>query len=147
VGVLSAADLLPEADQGRVKEAIRKAEARTSGEIRVHLDDTIADDVLDHAAYIFEELGMFRTRDRNGVLIYVSAADRRVAVIGDAGINARVPEGFWDDVLALMQEHFRSGRFADGLCQAVERVGEKLRADFPHDRDDRDELSNDISFG
>jgi uncharacterized membrane protein len=147
VGVLTAAELLSEADQVRVKEAISKAEARTSGEIRVHLDDTIADEVLDHAAYIFEELGMFRTRDRNGVLIYVSAADRRVAVIGDAGINARVPAGFWDDVLALLQEHFRSGRFADGLCQAVERVGEKLRADFPHERDDRDELSNDISFG
>ncbi len=147
MGVLTAAELLSEADQVRVKEAISKAEARTSGEIRVHLDDTIADEVLDHAAYIFEELGMFRTRDRNGVLIYVSAADRRVAVIGDAGINARVPAGFWDDVLALLQEHFRSGRFADGLCQAVERVGEKLRADFPHERDDRDELSNDISFG
>jgi uncharacterized membrane protein len=147
VGVLTSADLLPEADQVRVKEAIRKAEARTSGEIRVHIDDTIADEVLDHAAYIFEELGMFRTRDRNGVLIYVSAADRRVAVIGDAGINARVPEGFWDDVLALMQAQFRSGQFATGLCLAVERVGEKLRADFPFERDDTDELPNDISFG
>jgi uncharacterized membrane protein len=147
VGVLTASDLLPEVDQVRVKEAIRKAEARTSGEIRVHIDDSIADDVLDHAAYIFEQLGMFRTRDRNGVLIYVSAADRRVAVIGDAGINARVPEGFWNDVLALLQEQFRNGRFADGLCAAVERVGEKLRSDFPHERDDRNELPNDISFG
>jgi uncharacterized membrane protein len=98
-------------------------------------------------AYIFEQLGMFRTRDRNGVLIYVSAADRRVAVIGDAGINARVPEGFWNDVLALLQEQFRNGRFADGLCAAVERVGEKLRSDFPHERHDRNELPNDISFG
>lgn len=147
MGVLTAAELLPEADQVRVKAAISKAEARTSGEIRVHLDDTIADEVLDHAAYIFEELGMFRTRDRNGVLIYVSVADRRVAVIGDAGINARVPAGFWDDVLALLQAHFREGRFADGLCKAVEQVGEKLRADFPYERDDRNELSNDISFG
>jgi len=147
VGVLTAADLLPEADQARVKEAIQKAEARTSGEIRVHLDDTIADEVLDHAAYLFEELGMFRTRDRNGVLIYVSAADRRVAVIGDAGINARVPEGYWNDVLALLQEQFKNGRFADGLCLAVERVGEKLRADFPFERGDTDELPNDISFG
>lgn len=147
MGVLTAADLLPEADQARVKEAIRKAEARTSGEIRVHLDDTIADEVLDHAAYLFEELGMFRTRDRNGVLIYVSAADRRVAVIGDAGINTRVPEGFWNDVLALLQEQFKNGRFADGLCLAVERVGEKLRADFPFERDDTNELPNEISFG
>ena len=147
MGVLTAADLLPGADQERVKEAIRKAEARTSGEIRVHLDDTIADEVLDHAAYIFEELGMFRTRDRNGVLIYVSLADRQAAVIGDAGINARVPEGFWDDVLALLREDFSHGRFADGLCKAIGQVGEKLHTLFPYQRDDRNELPNDISFG
>ncbi|MBK8614245.1 MAG: TPM domain-containing protein [Flavobacteriales bacterium] len=144
---MAAQDLLSEAERERVLQAIHKAEERTSGEVRVHLDDTITDNVLDHAAFVFEELGMFRTRDRNGVLIYVSLADRQAAVIGDAGINARVPEGFWDDVLALLREDFSHGRFADGLCKAIGQVGEKLHTLFPYQRDDRNELPNDISFG
>lgn len=145
--MIAAQDLLSEAERERVLQAIHKAEELTSGEVRVHLDDTITDSVLDHAAFVFEELGMFRTRDRNGVLIYVSIADRRAAVIGDAGINARVPEGFWDEVLALLREDFSNGQFADGLCQAVAQVGEKLQTLFPYRRDDRNELPNDISFG
>ena len=145
--VLAAEDLLTEAERLRVRDAIAAAEKRTSGEIRVHLEDHIEDEVLDHAAFIFEELGMHRTRDRNGVLIYVSLADRQAAVIGDAGINARVPEGFWDDVLALLREDFSHGRFADGLCKAIGQVGEKLHTLFPYQRDDRNELPNDISFG
>ncbi len=147
MSVIAAQDLLSEAERERVLQAIHKAEERTSGEVRVHLDDTITDNVLDHAAFVFEELGMFRTRDRNGVLIYVSLADRQAAVIGDAGINARVPEGFWDDVLALLREDFSHGRFADGLCKAIGQVGEKLHTLFPYQRDDRNELPNDISFG
>lgn len=147
MSAIAAQDLLSEAERERVLQAIHKAEERTSGEVRVHLDDTITDSVLDHAAFVFEELGMFRTRDRNGVLIYVSVADRRAAVIGDAGINAQVPEGFWDDVLALLRADFSQGRFADGLCKAVAQVGEKLHTLFPYQRDDRNELPNDISFG
>ena len=69
--MIAAQDLLSEAERKRVLQAIHKAEELTSGEVRVHLDDTITDSVLDHAAFVFEELGMFRTRDRNGVLIYV----------------------------------------------------------------------------
>ena len=120
---------------------------RTSGEIRVHLEDHIEDDVLDHAAFVFEELDMHKTKDRNGVLIYVSVSDRKVAVIGDKGINERVPENFWNDVLAVLRAHFAAGSRADGICEAVAMVGEKLLAFHPHQRDDRDELSNDVSIG
>ncbi len=81
--VIAAEDLLSETERAQVRDAIAAAEKRTSGEIRVHLEDHIEDEVLDHAAFIFEELGMHRTRDRNGVLIYLSVADRKLAVIGD----------------------------------------------------------------
>lgn len=126
--------------------AVRSAEARTSGEVRIHIEDVCEENVLDHAAFIFEELGMHRTAQRNGVLIYVSVADHGLAVIGDAGINALVGDGFWDDVLALMMEHFRHGRHAEGLSAAVERVGEKLATHFPPVAGDRNELSDEISF-
>lgn len=145
--VIAAEDLLSETERLQVRDAIAVAEKRTSGEIRVHLEDHIEDDVLDHAAFIFEELGMHRTRDRNGVLIYLSVADRKLAVIGDEGINARVPENFWNDVLAMLKLHLVAGRPAEGLIEAVHTVGEKLRQYFPLRSDDRDELSNEVSFG
>jgi uncharacterized membrane protein len=145
--VLEAADLLSAAELACVREAVRRAEAGTSGEIRVHLDDAIMDDVLDHAAFVFEELGMQRTRDRNGVLIYVSVAQHRAAVIGDAGINAVLPHGYWNETLGLLLEHFRAGRHADGLVAAVERMGAQLQHHFPRRTDDRNELSDEVSIG
>jgi uncharacterized membrane protein len=140
-------DFLSEAERQRVKEAIRQAEGRTSGEIRVHLDDAIEDDVLDHAAFVFEELGMHRTKDRNGVLIYVSVPSQRVAVIGDTAIHAKLGDGYWNEVLGILLADFREGRPCDGLCKGVERLGEQLREHFPHQRDDRNELDDDISYG
>ncbi|MBK6832525.1 MAG: TPM domain-containing protein [Flavobacteriales bacterium] len=147
MSIATAEDFLSETDRQRVSAAIRAAEMRTSGEIRVHLEDHIEDDVLDHAAFVFEELDMHKTKDRNGVLIYVSVSDRKVAVIGDKGINERVPENFWNDVLAVLRAHFAAGSRADGICEAVAMVGEKLLAFHPHQRDDSDELSNDVSIG
>ena len=142
----TAEDFLTETERQRVSAAISEAEKSTSGEIRVHIEDHIEDEVLDHATFIFEELGMHRTKDRNGVLIYVSVADRKAAVIGDKGINERVPSNFWNDVLGVLQLHFAASKQADGLCEAVFLVGEKLKAFHPHQRDDRNELSNDVSF-
>lgn len=147
MSALTAEELLSASDLERVRDAVRRAESRTSGEIRVHLDDTIVEEVLDHAAFVFEELGMHRTKDRNGVLIYVSVAQRRAAVIGDAGIHERLPQGFWNDTLRVILQEFKAGRFADGLCLGVERTGERLREHFPRASDDRNELSDEVSIG
>ena len=146
MSVLSAEDFLTAAERKQVAQAIGEAELRSSGEIRVHLEDHIEDDVLDHAAFVFEELGMHKTADHSGVLIYVCVADRKLAVIGDKGINERVPANFWNDVLGVLQLHFAAGRRVEGLCEAVRMVGEKLIQFFPRRTDDRDELSNEVSF-
>lgn len=145
--VLTADQFLDTSGRAQVREAIGAAERRTSGELRVHLEDHIEEDVLDHAAYVFEELGMHRTRDRNGVLVYVAVADRQVAVLGDSGINEQVPEGFWTDVVGLLKLHFAAGRHAEGLVEAVHLIGEKLSSFFPLREDDTDELSNEVSIG
>ncbi len=144
---LTAEELLSPEDLERVRDAVRQAEGRTSGEIRVHLDDTIVDDVLDHAAFVFEELGMHRTNERNGVLIYVSVAQRRAAVVGDAGINERLPAGYWNETLGVILEQFKADRYVEGLCMGVQRLGEQLRTHFPRAADDRNELSDDVSIG
>lgn len=143
----SPADFLSDVERKRVAEAISAAERRTSGEIRVHIEEHIEEDVLDHAAYVFEELGMHRTSERNGVLIYICVADRLVAVLGDKGINERVPHGFWNDVVAILKLHFAAGRPADGLCEVVHTVADKLAAFFPWEAADTNELSNEVSFG
>ena len=144
---LAADDFLTASEKKRVEAAIAAAELRTSGELRLHLEDHIEDDVMDHAAFIFQELDMHRTRDRNGVLIYLSVVDRKVAVIGDAGINSVVGEGFWVDVIAMLKIHLAGGRRADGLCEAIHTIGEKLVRHFPLTSDDTNELPNTISIG
>ena len=144
--MLTAAEFLSASGRELVERAIGEGEMRTSGEIRVHIEDHIEEDVLDHAAFIFEELAMHRTEARNGILIYVCVADRKVAVIGDKGINEAVPKGFWNDVVGVMKLHFAAGRNADGLVEAVHMVAAKLQHFFPLRHDDRNELSNTITF-
>lgn len=90
---------------------------------------------------------MHETKDRNGVLIYLSVNDRKFAIIGDAGINKVVPEGFWNDIKELMTGHFKKGEFAIGLITGIEKAGEQLRQYFPFQDNDVNELSDEISYG
>jgi len=118
--VPGAEDFLTDDQRKVVAEVISQAEKATSGEIRVHIEDHIEEDVLDHAAYIFEELGMHNTRERNGILIYVCVADRLVAVLGDKGINEKVPDGFWDGRRAVRSSAY-GGRAALDLLPVAYR--------------------------
>ncbi len=140
-------DWLTREELDRVRGAVQRAEQHTSGEIRVHLDVAIMEDVMDHAAFVFGNLGMDKTRERNGVLLYVSVPGRKVAVVGDTAIHAKLGNAYWQGVLDTVLAHFRQDRFCDGLCEGVRLLGEKLQEHFPHRRDDKDELSNEVSFG
>jgi uncharacterized membrane protein len=144
---MSARKFFSAEQQQDIMAAIMQAENRTSGEIRVHIEDSFKGDVLDQAAFIFKKLKMHETDQRNGVLIYLAVENRKFAIIGDAGINAKVPEGFWDKVSELMAGHFREGRFTEGLSAGIRLAGEKLVQYFPCLEDDKNELPDDISFG
>jgi uncharacterized membrane protein len=89
---------------------------------------------------------MTKTRQRNGVLIFLATHDKKFAVLGDVGINEKVPESFWSDVAGIMQEHFRQGKFAEGISEAVLRIGEKLKAYFPYHPGEENELPDGISY-
>lgn len=130
-----------------IKNAIVQAEKGTSGEIRVHIETSFTGDVLDQAAFIFKKLKMHETEQRNGVLFYLAIQNQKFAIIGDAGINSMVPEGFWDHIKELMADHFKNNRFADGLAEGIKMAGEQLIAYFPILEDDTNELSDEISFG
>ncbi len=136
-----------EEEKLQITDAIKSAELNTSGEIRVHVESKCKDDVLDSAAYWFEKLEMHKTEQRNGVLVYLAIDDRKFAILGDAGINAKVPENFWDEIKEFMRAKFKKGQFADGLSEAILRAGEQLKMHFPYQTDDVNELSDEISFG
>jgi uncharacterized membrane protein len=138
---------LAKEQQQSIVEAIVEAEKCTSGEIRVHIENACKDDVLDRAAHIFEKLGMHKTALRNGVLIYISMTDRKLAILGDAGINSKVPADFWEDIKNDMIGKFSQNLFTEGLCEGVLKVGTHLKAYFPIESDDTNELPNEISFG
>lgn len=142
-----AADLFTEEEKNRITEAIKEAELNTSGEIRVHIERKCKEDVLDRAAYVFEELDMHETELRNGVLFYLAVDDRQLAILGDAGINKEVPEGFWDNIRDLMVSNFKEGKFTEGLAEGIKLAGQELKAHFPYATDDVNELDDDISFG
>lgn len=133
--------------QSAIVQAIADAEKATSGEIRVHLETSCKGDVLDCAAYVFKKLKMHKTALRNGVLIYLAVNDRKFAILGDAGINAKVPDGFWDQIKETMVANFTQGDFTTGLIQGIQMSGDKLKAYFPLSVNDTNELSNEISFG
>jgi len=143
----AAIDFFSKQEQEDIKQAIMNAELDTSGEIRIHIENTCSGDVLDRAAFIFKQLGMSKTDLRNGVLIYLAVRNRRFAIIGDMGIHKVVPENYWDNIKANMLNHFRENRFADGLIEAIEETGKQLKKNFPYQRHDVNELSDDISFG
>ena len=139
-------DFLNINEQRQVVEAITLAETKTSGEIRVHVTPKCGTNVMKEAIKTFNKLEMYKTLNRNAVLIYVAFESRRFAILGDAGINDVVPHGFWNDEKDTLLYHLKQGDPATGLCRVIESVGEKLKAFFPVDDDDVNELSNEISF-
>ena len=134
-------------EQQRIVASIRQAEKDTSGEIRVHVEAhcTTADPV-ERAIDVFAHLGMHQTKDQNGVLFYIAHADRKFAVVGDKGIDAKVPADFWESTKNLLRSHFAKGAYADGLSQGIEQAGRQLKQYFPYASDDTNELADDISF-
>jgi uncharacterized membrane protein len=130
-----------------IKRAIEVAEMNTSGEIRVHLENTCKKNVFDRAVDIFEKLEMHKTKLRNGILFYVAVKDRKFVIIGDVGINSKVHEGFWDSIKETVFEFFKADKIPEGLMEGIRLAGEKLKEYFPYESSDVDELSNDISYG
>ena len=144
---MKARRFLRKKEEKEVVAAIMEAEKATSGEIRVHIEDICDVDPRIRAQHTFGKLGMHNTAARTGVLVYVACESRKFAVIGDEGINNVVPKDFWKDVVAVMGECFSRGEFATGLTKGIVMIGEKLKAFFPYQTDDVNELSDDISYG
>lgn len=133
-------------DQHKVTSAIADAERQSSGEIRVHVTPRCRFSVMKAAKRVFNKQRMYLTRHRNGVLIYIAPLSRKLAILGDSGINDLVPENYWDDELALLSQALASGDVVAGIVETVKRIGAKLSEFFPPEEGDDNELSDEISF-
>ncbi|HOI87133.1 MAG TPA: TPM domain-containing protein [Lentimicrobium sp.] len=146
MGILAKKFFTPE-QQDEIRQAILDAELDTSGEIRVHIETRHKGDILKRAAELFETLEMNKTELHNGVLFYLAVENRSFAIIGDSGINAAVPDDFWESTKQIMIDHFRDGNFAEGLIEGIRETGKQLKQHFPYSAGDVNELSDEISFG
>ncbi|MDO9339611.1 MAG: TPM domain-containing protein [Bacteroidales bacterium] len=143
---MKASSFFTKEQQAQILASVKEAEKETSGEIKVHIETSFTGDVLDRASWVFKKLGMHKTTERNGVLFYLAVSNRKFAIIGDAGINAKVPAGFWDEISTLLQKNFREGKFTEGLAEGIMLAGKQLKTHFPYSKDDVNELSDEISF-
>jgi uncharacterized membrane protein len=138
-------EFVSQLEHDRIVQAIQEAEAKTSAEIRVFIQrGELNVDALLAAQKKFHQLGMHRTSERNGVLIFVAPRARKFAVIGDQGIHEKCGEDYWRSIVDTMGGHFRNERFSDAIIGAVQEVGEVLGRHFPKTPDDANELPDQI---
>lgn len=140
-------DFLTQEEEQEIVEAIRIAEKKTSGEIRVHIERTTSLDAYDRAMEVFHDLKMDETQLQNGVLIYLAIDDHNFVICGDKGINDVVEPDFWNCTRDVMVAQFKQNQFKQGLVDGILRAGEQLKKYFPWKDGDSNELSNEISKG
>ena len=143
---MALADFIPSEGQRRIAAAITAAERHTTGEICVHVTPRCRGNVMKRAARTFDRLHLYSTKRRNAVLIFVAYQDRKFAILGDTGINNVVPEGFWNQEVEELTRYLKAGRPVVGLCEVIAHMGDRLSQYFPGERDDENELSNEVSF-
>ncbi|CAN5867316.1 TPM domain-containing protein [soil metagenome] len=143
---MSAENFFSETQKSSIRKAIIDAEQKTSGEIRVHIEEKCSDNAVKRAEEVFGKLKMHETKGRNGVLFYLAIDSRVFAIFGDKGIHEKVTAQFWDAASAVMEQYFKKEEFTEGLVAGINMAGEQLAIHFPFKSDDKNELTNDISF-
>ena len=142
----AARNFFTESEQQLLIKAIGDAEEKTSGEIRLHLENFCLGNEVERAQKIFTRLNMHQTQERNGVLIYIATLSHKIAVIGDEGIHKKVGQEFWEKEVKDIIAKFKADQAAEALAKCIVDCGEQLGKYFPRSSDDKNELDNTISF-
>lgn len=137
-------EFISQLNNDQIVAAIRDAEKKTSGEIRVFISHKNVDDAVAAAQAQFEKLGMTKTQHRNGVLIFVAPRARKFALIGDTAVHQRCGDAFWQALAAEMTGHFKKSEFTSGIIHAIQKAGELLAAHFPPQPGDGNELPDQV---
>ncbi len=141
--------LFTQEENERIVAAIRNAEKRTSGEVRVYIEPkNPLVDPLERAALIFSKLKMEETDHRNAVLLYIASSHKELALFGDKGIHEKVGIDYWQQEVKGMLEHFRNDNLVNGIINCITHIGETLHEKFPYiATEDKNELPDEIIFG
>lgn len=142
-----AESFLSKSDEQKVVQAIQEAEKNTSGEIRVHIEKTNIKPPLERAKEVFYLLKMHETELKNGILIYIAYEDKQIAILGDKGIHEVTGDDFWNMETELLIQYFKLKEYVDGISVVVRQIGDKLKEFFPYTKDDKNELTDEISNG
>lgn len=134
-------------EEERIMAAIGMAETASSGEIRLYVESECADSVEKRTVEIFKKLKMHKTRERNGVLIYIAMESRKFAIFGDEGIHKKMGFSYWTTEVATLKTFLVDERIVDGVCQVALDIGEALKAHFPYQSDDKNELPDKPVYG
>jgi uncharacterized membrane protein len=142
-------DYLAEEDFQKITSCITEVEKKTSGEIRVCIKKRRGFfenryDARELALKEFVANEMHKTVDKTGVMIFILLDEHKFEIIADEGINSKISQDKWDIITAAMTSYFKTGSFAEGICNAVQSIGLTLILEFPCKTDDKDELSNEI---
>ena len=138
--------LFSPAEEERLMKAIKLAELKTSGEIRVHVESKHALEPVKRVQEVFKILNMHQTKERNGILFYLAIHSKQFAVWGDEGIHQKVNQAFWDEISEVCITNFKKDLFIEGIEAAIILCGDKLKLHFPLQTDDTNELSDEISY-
>ena len=142
-------DILTKQEMDQIAATISNVEKETIGEIRVSIHRTRSlknrnQPVYELAVQDFYDLGMDKTKEKTGVLIYLLMSDKKFQIIGDEGINKKVSKEFWEILAMKVAEYFKKNEFVEGICHAIDEVGKVLQREFPTKAGDTNELSNDV---
>src|SRR5690554_4516563 len=137
---------LTEKQEKKIVKAIRNAERKTTGEIRVHITFEHSEDHYERAVNVFEQLNMSETQDRNAVLFHVCLSDKNLTVIGDLGIHRKIPKDYWQKITHKVSRKFKKKKYAKGLVLGIEMCGQILKEYFPSEVIDINELPDEISL-
>jgi uncharacterized membrane protein len=143
--IMKAQQFLTQLQHDDIVAAIRQAERKTSGEIRVLISHKKPTEPIAAAEAEFLRLGMTKTREKNAVLIFVAPRSRNFAIIGDQGVHTRCGDAFWREVTAEMTAHFRKSEFTQAILHGIRKAGDLLAQHFPRKADDRNELSDEVA--
>jgi uncharacterized membrane protein len=144
VGEVKTREFLNRIEHQQIVDAIRRAERKSSGEVRVFVTRKAVADPVTAAKHHFQRMGMAKTRWRNSVLLLVAPRSQNFAVIGDTAIHERCGEEFWHSVAEGLSGHFHKNEFTIGLVHAIDRAGDLLAEHFPRQPDDTNELPDRV---
>ncbi len=144
---MDVSDFFSDEQKQLVRAAIERLEHKTSGEIRLHVEGDCEGDPYERALHVFHRLHMHKTKHRNAILFYLAINNKKFAIVGDEGIHKKVPDNFWIAVKDHVISQFKENKYTEGICEGIDMTGEMLKTHFPFNIKDKNQLSDEISYG